>query len=493
MDNTLKTIISLKKNETNYINQNIFGQFIEHLGNCIDNGLFEPNSPLSNAEGFRNDVIEKVKRLSPPCLRWPGGTFANIYHWMDCIGPIEQRKKRPNIIWGGINDGKFGTDEFIKYCHEINSEPMICVNMETGTAEEAANWVEYCNGTEDTYYANLRKSNGSKEPHNVKYWFIGNESYAIADIGSHHNVDDYIKDTWEFVKHMKLVDSSIKIILVGSMYDFEWNKRVLDSLHPVCDYLSIHYYARDTEDNPYGAFSGEEDFVGSIHKLKSFLQEYKMPDDFNEWYRFPPRQKAILLALDEWNIWNSACDEGGEYGLNARYNWLNALWVSSMLNIFINSSDVLGCANMAQMVNILAPIITDRESSVCQTIFYPLEIYRKYCKEKKCGLSYGNFMIDGGEAGEFPLLSISATMDKSGKYVTVFIINRSLDEKVLGEFNGNESITSLHQYGAKDALEYPDLINPFEVIYKSKQNPEDGEIIFPPNTITVVEIESEKF
>ncbi len=490
MNNTLKTIISLNKDETNDINPNIFGQFIEHLGECIDNGLFEPNSPLSDASGFRCDVIEKVKRLRPPCIRWPGGTFANIYHWMDCVGSIEKRRKRPNIIWGGINEGKFGTDEFIKYCRVINTEPMICVNMETGTAEEAANWVEYCNGTEDTYYANLRKTNGSEEPHNVKYWFIGNESYAVPDIGSHHNVDDYIKDTWEFVKHMKLVDSSIKIILVGSMHDFEWNKRVLDSLHPVCDYLSVHYYARDTKNNPYGAFSGEADFIKSIHNLKSLLEEYEIPSDFDEWYRFPPRKDDILLALDEWNIWNSACDEGSDYGLNARYNWLNALWVSSMLNIFINSSDVLGCANMAQLVNILAPIITDRERSVCQTIFYPMEIYRKYCSEKKCSVNYDNFMIDGGEAGEIPLLSMSATMDKSCENIIVFMVNRSLDKEVLGSFDGKENIISVHQYGAEDACAYPDLNNQFQIKHKALKMAENDEILLPPNTITVVEIKS---
>ncbi|NLZ52721.1 MAG: alpha-N-arabinofuranosidase, partial [Thermoanaerobacteraceae bacterium] len=179
------------------VNPMIYGQFIEFIENCIDGGIYDKGSRFSDEKGIRQDVLEKAKQLNPPILRWPGGTYVNTFHWMDSIGPLEQRKKRKNIIWGGIVDGGFGTAEFIEYCRAIGAEPMLCVNMASGTPEEAANWVEYCNGTEDTYFANLRRSHGYEEPFNVKYWCIGNESYAQPDLGIQHDVDVYIRDAWE--------------------------------------------------------------------------------------------------------------------------------------------------------------------------------------------------------------------------------------------------------------------------------------------------------
>ena len=149
-----------------------YGQFIEHLGRAIDGGIYDENSKLSDGDGFRMDVMEKVKELRTPILRYPGGTFTKIYHWEDGIGPKSGRKKRRNLIWGGVENNHFGTAEFVKYCRKIGAEPFLVVNMATGSPEEAANWVEYCNGTTDTYYANLRRADGYNEPFNVKYWVL---------------------------------------------------------------------------------------------------------------------------------------------------------------------------------------------------------------------------------------------------------------------------------------------------------------------------------
>jgi alpha-N-arabinofuranosidase len=145
----------------------IFGQFIEYLGRSITGGIYEEGSPLSDSMGFRRDVLEKLHGLRPSVLRFPGGTFTKVYHWKDGIGPKERRPKRKNVIWGGIEDNRFGTDEYIRYCRQLGCEPFIVVNMGTGTPEEAADWVEYCNGTDDTHYANLRRSNGHPDPYNV--------------------------------------------------------------------------------------------------------------------------------------------------------------------------------------------------------------------------------------------------------------------------------------------------------------------------------------
>ena len=234
----MKTQISVSKDVRNEIDRKIFGNFIEHIEHCILYGICDPQNPLSNEDGIRVDVLEKCRELNPPILRFPGGTVIGIYHWKDHIGPIEQRKKGRNLIWGERLCHEFGTAEYIKFCREIGAEPMLCVNMPTGSAEEAANWVEYCNGTEDTYYANLRRSHGYEEPFNVKYWCIGNESSAEPDLGWQHDVNIYIREAWEFTKYMKLTDPTIKLVFVSG--NEEWNRAVLDSLFPVCDYFSVH-------------------------------------------------------------------------------------------------------------------------------------------------------------------------------------------------------------------------------------------------------------
>ena len=153
------------------VDEKIYGQFIEHILTCINGGIFNPKSKFSDKNGIRNDVVEKAKELAPPILRFPGGTVMCQYHWEDAIGPLEERITRKNLIWGGELDPSFGTAEFVMFCRRIGAEPMICVNMASGTPEEAGNWVEYCNGTGNSYYAQLRRRHGYEEPFHVKYWW----------------------------------------------------------------------------------------------------------------------------------------------------------------------------------------------------------------------------------------------------------------------------------------------------------------------------------
>lgn len=387
------------------VSENIYGQFIEHALNCIDGGIYDPNSSLADEYGIRKDVLEKVKALAPPIIRFPGGTVMCQYHWEDAIGPIEGRINRKNLIWGGEINPSFGTAEFVLFCRKIGAEPMICVNMASGTPEEAGNWVEYCNGTGNSYYAQLRRQHGYEEPFNVKYWCIGNESYAEPDIGIHHDVKLYIRDAWEFIKFMKLVDNSIKTIIVGCDRD-EWNKPVLDALHTVTDYFSIHHYSNEGENGVYGPFEGEKNLKKLLGKVSALIDTY--PDkvtDFNPWYRFIPRSEKIRIALDEWNIWDFAADEN--CGLLPTYCWRDALWVASILNLIIESP-MIGIANMAQMVNVLAPIVVEENGSWFQTIAYPLLLYRKLMTGERISLKYSSLQIDDKKIGQFAALSISA-------------------------------------------------------------------------------------
>lgn len=426
--------ISLRETGTE-ISPLIYGQFIEHLGNCIDGGIFDASSSFSDKNGIRQDVFSLVKRLSPPIIRFPGGTVMCIYHWEDHVGPISQRKKRKNLIWGGEINPAFGTAEFVSYCRSVGAEPMICVNMASGTPEEAANWVEYCNGTGDTYYANLRRSHGYPDPFCVRYWCIGNECYAEPDIGIQNDVNIYIRDAKEFIKFMKLTDKSIELVIVGSDDMETWNRPVLDALSPFTDYFSYHFYASENGQGIYGPFLSEKYFLKKIEEFRLLLSEYpETPENFSPWYRFPPRKNRIRLMIDEWNIWEFK--QNALYGLDMKYNWRDALWVASMINNFANEDAIAG-ANMAQLVNIIAPILTSDRGAYPQTIFTPMEEMRKYLvgKKIKCELSQ-NPVVSLSNGETFPSLSISSSINEAGLVVSV--VNRSFenDYSVILPFSG---------------------------------------------------------
>ena len=397
------------------IDPHIFGSFIEHIENCILGGVCDPGSPLSDAQGIRQDVQQLCQELAPTALRFPGGPVMGIYHWEEHVGPVGQRRKRANIVWGGRMCHEFGTAEFVQYCRSIGAEPMLCVNMPTGSAEEAANWVEYCNGTGDTYYANLRRVHGYEQPFGVKYWFIGNESYAEPDLGTQHDVEIYIRDAWEFTKYMKMTDPTIELIFVG--YDDAWNRRVLDSLGDVCDYLSLHFYAGTGEDPDQPWRQLEAFRRDTLTPACRLLHEVNArPVSLNPWLRIPPRKADVALSLDEWNIWNNAPDDRSKYGLIQTYTWRDALWVASFLNLLLRSSDVIRIANTAQMVNVLAPIMADAQGSWKQTIFHPLQAYRALA---------GTHSVPASADA----LDVGATL--SGETLTAFAVNRSPDTVLL--------------------------------------------------------------
>lgn len=357
----------------------IFGQFIEYLGRCIDGGIYDANSVLSDENGFRKDILEKVNELQVPLMRFPGGTVIKTYHWQDGIGPKNERPKKKNLIWGGVNDNQFGTVEFIAYCRKIGAEPFLVINMATGTPEEASDWVEYCNGTGDTYWANLRRKHGYEKPFNVKYWGIGNEEYAATDVGKDQNVETYIDDAWMFVKMMKLQDPGIKLTLVGNSTDLNWSQRILKEMHPVCDFLSIHLYSIPSDSKFTSLLSSIEAFNNDFNSMRSLLQEIPgKVDNFSSWYRFPPRSEPVKLAIDEWGIWDINSGKGrGNYQMEYTYNWSHALAVGKFLNLFQRNADIVGLATWAQTVNVLAPIMSSKDASFRQTVFTTLKTYRE--------------------------------------------------------------------------------------------------------------------
>lgn len=412
----------------------LYGQFIEHLERCIQPGIYDEHSPLSDRNGFRRDVLDKARGLNPPMLRWPGGTFSKIYHWTDGIGPKQHRPRKRNLIWGGVEDNHFGTDEFMMYCRELGAEPFITVNMAGGTAEEAANWVEYCNGTGDTHYANLRRSHGFHEPHNVKYWGLGNEEYGLEDVGALHDPRKYVEAAWEFVKWMKLTDPSIEFVAVGeSRFSTDWNRYVLQQLGPVCDYFSLHFYASSDVASYGDVFRQIDNLERLLAQAEQLLDELPARvERFPKWYRFPPRQHPVRLAIDEWNIWDMRYGSPGDpYGFAVAYSWRDALWVASVLNRFHTHARSIGMAQLAQMVNVLAPIATNETGSIAQTIYYPLALYREHCGSRSLPADVQCPEVNV-ESGEQPIasLDVSATYDAASATVTLMVVNRDPEHAI---------------------------------------------------------------
>lgn len=409
------------------VSELIYGQFIEHLADCIDGGICLPGTGEANAS-----VLEAVQSLQVPLLRFPGGTVVNIYHWEDAIGPKEQRKRRMNRIWGGELSPDFGTAEFVQYCRKIGAEPMLCINLASGTPEEAGNWVEYCNGTGHTWYADLRRAHGYPEPFGVKYWCIGNESYAEPDLGIQNDVQTYIRDAREYIKFMKLTDPTIRTVLVGCDNP-AWNTAVLDALHEMTDYLSYHHYSGGG-DTPYGPFFGEESLRSALRQLSELTGKYpEQVTQFNPWYRFPPRSGPVKIAVDEWNRWDFRQTE--DYGLHMVFNWRDALWTASVLNDLLMCPSV-GLANMAQMVNVIAPILVQDGKAYFQTTAYPLMAYRQHMTGRRLEITARIPTLENG----LEALSLAGVLRDDGK-ICVAAVNRNLEKPICLRLPGIASCT----------------------------------------------------
>ena len=349
------------------VDRRIFSGFIEHLGRCIYGGIYDEGSPLADDQGFRTDVLDVLAELQAPVMRWPGGNFVSGYTWTDGIGPQDQRPRRLELAWHDVESNRFGTDEYIAWCRVANVEPFICANMGTGTMEEARSWVEYCNGTSDTYWANLRRENGHPEPYNVRYWALGNEMYGAWQIGA-LSADDYVKKAIEFAKVMTWTDPSIELVSCGLNGSSAWDRTVLEGLAKFVRYHSIHIY------------TGSANFEENVYQ--PHIAEYELDVMRAEIARVRKQQKIaheIGVAFDEWNVWYRA--RGAATRLEERYDLSDALAVAAYLNIFVRQCDVTPMANLAQMVNVIAPIFTSPDGLFLQTIYHPLRLLSQFTRE----------------------------------------------------------------------------------------------------------------
>ncbi len=414
----MSTVAIDTRRQIDAIDPLVYGNFIEHLGRCIYGGVYDPDSPLADEHGFRKDVIEATRRLKVTNVRWPGGNFVSGYHWMDGIGPREKRPKRMELAWNTVETNQFGTDEFIQWCRVVPTEPFICINMGSGTMDEAQAWVEYCNGKEDTYYANLRRESGHAEPHGVKLWGLGNEVSGGWQIGR-KSAQRYAEDALEFAKVMKRTDPEIKLIACGSCQqiaeEMDWNRIVVETLADVAEYLSIHMYVSNREDN-YANYMGT-----GVH-IERYIQTVRGIIAGAGYHADGARRMKI--CFDEWNATPTTHQDEPHMGL---YTLEDALVVGMFLNAFIRNADLVKIANMAQLVNVIPPMVTKPDGMFLQTIFFPLELYANHNGTVALAPHVECETFESERYGEVPYLDVSASFDPDESLLTVNMINRDKD------------------------------------------------------------------
>jgi alpha-N-arabinofuranosidase len=413
------------------VDRRILSGFAEHLGRCVYGGMYDEGSPLADDRGFRKDVIEAVRRLRPPVLRWPGGNFVSGYHWTDGIGPKDSRPRRMELAWHAEEPNRFGTDEFMAFCEAVGAEPYLCVNMGSGTMDEAQAWVEYCNGTGDTEWANRRRANGHEEPYRVRYWGLGNEMYGPWQIGQ-KSAEDYVKEARQWAKVMTWTDSSIELVSCGETGVSDWDDTVISGLAEFIRWHSIHLY------------TGSDDYWTNVLSPHQTERAMRITAALIEKTRFQQKiTHPIDIAYDEWNVWFRERD--GATGLEERYTLADALAVGTYLHAFVRHAKVVRMANLAQLVNVIAPIVTSPDGLFLQSIYHPLRLFADYLGASALDVhveSESREYGDGPEPdpwphwlsdlGPFPVLDAVATRSDAGGLM-ISVVNRSPDTDVTAE------------------------------------------------------------
>ena len=424
------------------VDPHLFGNFAEHLGRCIYGGIWDEGSPLADADGYRKDVMQATKDLGVTVLRWPGGNFASGYNWKDGIGPRDQRPPRRDDAWGDIESNRFGTDDFLRYCERVGVEPYICINAGLGSVEDARQWVEYTNEAGDTYWARQRRKNGRDKPYNVKIWGLGNEIDGPWQLG-HKNAEDYTKFALEAAKAMRRADSSIKLIGSGSS-NFRagsdwvtWNRTVLENLKSEIDYISLHTYIGNAENNFEKFLAASRDLDDRIEVVGGLIQAINVTT---------PKQRPIYIAFDEWNVWYRARGgsefDTGRTRLEEVYNYEDALAMGMFLNSFFRHANIVKMANLAQLVNVIAPMMTSKTGLFLQTIYFPLAEYARQKGNQSLDVlvTSPEYKPDAGRSLKY--LDVSSTYDAKTHQVYLNVLNRSEKNDIAAQIAGSSGAIS---------------------------------------------------
>ena len=419
------------------ISRHIYGQFAEHLGNCIYGGIWVgENSPIPNTKGYRNDVLEALKRLKVPNLRWPGGCFADEYHWQDGIGPREKRPKMVNNNWGGaIEDNSFGTHEFLGLCELLGTEPYISGNVGSGTVEELAKWVEYMTSDGDSPMANLRRKNGRDKAWKIKFLGVGNESWGCG--GS--MTPDYYSDLYRrYSTYCREYDGNklYKIASGASDYDYKWTETLMNKVGNRMNGLSLHYYTCKTWSGSKGSATqfNNDDYYWTLGKSLEIEDVVKKHIDIMD--KIDPK-KEIGLLVDEWGTWWDV-EPGTNPGFLYQQNTMrDAMVAATTLNIFHKYTDRVQMANIAQVVNVLQSMILTKGDKMALTpTFHVFEMYKVHQDATFLPLELTCSDIEHN-GKKIPSVSVTATKDASGLiHISLANIDLAKDQKIKIDLQG---------------------------------------------------------
>lgn len=420
------------------VDRRIYGSFIEHLGRAVYGGIYDPSHPTADEHGFRQDVAAMIEETGVPIIRYPGGNFVSGYNWEDGVGPVAERPRRLELAWRTTETNEVGTNEFIRWAKQLNAEVMMAVNLGTRGVDAARNLLEYCNHPSGSYYSDLRVSHGFKNPHGVKTWCLGNEMDGPWQIGQKTAVE-YGRLASETAKAMRLVDPSIELVACGSSFRSmptyaEWEATVLDHTYEQVDYLSLHTYYGNAENGDtanYLAKSLDMDlFIKEIIAVCDYIKAKKRS------------KKTIHLSFDEWNVWFHTLESDkmiepwqvAPSQLEDPYTFEDALMVGSMLITLLKHADRVKIACLAQLVNVIAPIMTVTGGQAWrQSIFYPYMHTSVYGRGTVLQPIIVSPLYDSKDYTDVPMLDSAVVYNEEKEELVMFAINKSLESSLLLE------------------------------------------------------------
>jgi len=424
------------------MDRRLLGAFLEHLGRAIYTGVYEPGSKLADANGFRKDVMAEVKGLGVPIMRYPGGNFVSGYNWLDGVGP---RDKRPTVLeraWNSLETNQFGTNDFMDWCKLVGTEPLLGFNLGTGTPEQAVAYVEYCNVDKGTKWSDLRREHGYEAPHNVKYWCLGNEMDGPWQMG-HMTAREYGRKARDSARQIRVVDPTTQLIACGSSNTIlptylVWDREVLEECYDQVDGISLHNYYGNTP-----ALSGNDSsrYLAMNLDMERQIQEIAAVCDYVRGVQ--KSRKRLWLSFDEWNVWYRA--RGGTFANGQRkfapplleevYNLEDALLVGGFVNTLLRQAERVRVGCLAQIVNVIAPLVTNQTSVLRQSIYYPYAWSLKYARGRVLDLlvqsetypiKAAGLRPDFARDDAVPYVDVAATLDAPSGQLALFMLNRDL-------------------------------------------------------------------
>jgi alpha-L-arabinofuranosidase len=437
------------------IDDRIYSAFLEHLGRAIYTGIYEPDHPTADANGMRSDVAQLVRDLNIPYVRYPGGNFVSAYNWEDGVGPRDQRPTRLDLAWHTSDSNQVGVHEFSDWCDTVNTKMMLAINLGSRGLDDARNFVEYVNGPVGSYWGDMRKKNGRAEPFNVNLWCLGNEMDGPWQVG-HKTADEYGRLANEVAKTLRAFDKTLELVVCGSsnsdMKTYpEWERIVLEHTYENVDHISLHMYFANRVKNT-------ANYLALNHKLDRYITTVE--STINLVKANKRSRHDVFISFDEWNVWyhsnqqDRAILEGAEGWPHAPrllediYNFEDVLQVGLILNTFIRKSNVVRIACIAQLVNVIAPIMTDPAGAAWrQTIYYPYYFASIFGRGTALQLAVTCPGYDSDVADNVPFVDVAGVHDEVAGTLTFFAVNRHANESI-------DTAISLQGFGAGSIIDH---------------------------------------